>query len=166
VAAIDRWRKWRPSGEESGESLEYEPSKPPKPPFEGFEGSVSGQTPIFSDTLDPGASPNTAELGSFRPQDTAEWRKPFARWVSAVCVRDPRCAGGVGCLHVAFCEWAIAQDDVPCKRFTFECLLRESGLAIDEVAGVVLVSGLTFREDSEAVGIQAGAGGNSSSARK
>ena len=166
MAAIDRWRKWRPSDEESGESLKHEPSKPPKPPFEGFEGSVSGQMPTFSDTPDRGASPKTAELGSFPLQDTAVWRKPFARWVSAACVRDPRCSGGVGCLHIAFCEWAIAQGAVPCKRFTFECLLRESGLAIDEVTGVVLVSGLTFREDWEAVGLSSGGGGDSPSARK
>lgn len=106
------------------------------------------------------------ESASIPAGATAKWRKPFAKWLDSACVRDPRCSGGVGCLHVAFCEWAIAQDDVPCKRFTFECLLRESGLSIDEIAGVVLVSGLTFREDSEAVGFRPGAGGNSPSARK
>jgi hypothetical protein len=32
-------------------------------------------------------------------------------------------------------------------------LLEELGFLIGEVAGVVLVSGLTFREDAEAVGL-------------
>ena len=88
------------------------------------------------------------------PHDPAEWREPFARWLDSVCVRDPRCWGGVGCLHIAFCEWAVAQNDVPCNRFTFECLLRELGFLLDEVAGVGLVSGLTFREDLESAGLR------------
>ncbi len=88
------------------------------------------------------------------PHDPAEWRELFARWLGSVCVHDPRCWGGVGSLHVAFCEWAIAQDDVPCVRFTFECLLRELGFAIDEIAGAVLVNGLTFREDFESAGLR------------
>lgn len=87
------------------------------------------------------------------PDDPAEWREPFARWLEATCVRELRCSGGVSCLHIAFCEWAIAHDDVPCKRLTFECLLRESGFLIDESVGVVLVSGLTFRGDPEAAGL-------------
>jgi hypothetical protein len=86
------------------------------------------------------------------PDDPTEWRTPFARWLEATCARDHRCSGGVSSLHIAFCEWAIAHDDVPCKRLTFECLLRESGFQIDEAAGVTLVSGLTFRGDPEAVG--------------
>jgi hypothetical protein len=85
--------------------------------------------------------------------DPAEWREPFARWLDFACVRDPRCFGGVGCMQIAFCEWADAQGDVGCNRFTFECLLRESGFLIDEIAGVALVSGLTFWKDFEASGL-------------
>jgi len=98
--------------------------------------------------------------------DPAEWRKPFARWLDSACVRHPRCFGGVGCLHIAFCEWEVRQGEVPCTRDAFEHLLDESGFLVGEVAGVVLVSGLTFREDAEAVGLRPGPGGNSPSARK
>jgi hypothetical protein len=94
-------------------------------------------------------SEQIAKPDGIPPPDPAEWREPFDRWLDSICVRDRRCWGGVGCLHIAFCEWAIAQNDVPCTRFTFECLLRELGFLIDEIAGVVLVCGVTFREDLE-----------------
>lgn len=85
--------------------------------------------------------------------DPAEFREPFARWMDVACVRSTRCFGGVGCLHIAFCEWAIDHDDDPCSRDTFERLLEELGFLIGEVAGVVLVSGLTFTEDIQAAGL-------------
>lgn len=80
----------------------------------------------------------------------AEWREPFTRWLDSACVRSPRCFGGVGCLHIAFCEWEVQRGGVPCTRDTFERLLIERGFLIGEVAGVVLVSGLIFRDDLEA----------------
>src|SRR5271170_8388056 len=79
------------------------------------------------------------ESASIPPHDPAEWRKPFARWLDFACVRDPRCFGGAGCMHIAFCEWVIGQQDVPCNRLTFESLIRESGLLISDG----LVCGLT-----------------------
>jgi hypothetical protein len=79
--------------------------------------------------------------------DPAEWRKPFNRWLKAACVRHSRAFGGVSCLHLAFCEWAAANDDVPCTRDTFERLLGELGFLIGEIEGVVLVSGLILRQD-------------------
>lgn len=91
------------------------------------------------------------ESASIPPDDPAEWRKPFAKWLNSACVCNPRCFGGVGCLHIAFCEWEAGRDGVPCNRDTFELLLKELGFLMGEVAGVVLVSGLTFREDAEAV---------------
>jgi hypothetical protein len=93
------------------------------------------------------------ESASIPPDDPAEWRKPFAKWLNSACVCNPRCFGGVGCLHIAFCEWEAGRDGVPCNRDTFELLLKELGFLMGEVAGVVLVSGLTFREDAEAVGL-------------
>ena len=102
--------------------------------------------PAFSDLR---ASQRIAEPDSIPPNDPAEWRKPFARWLDSACVRHPRCFGGVGCLHIAFCEWESGRGGVPCNRDTFERLLVESGFLTGEVAGVVLVSGLTFREDFE-----------------
>ena len=83
------------------------------------------------------------------PDDPAVWRKSFARWLESTCVRHPRCFGGVGCLHIAFCKWESGRGGVPCSRDTFERLLVESGFLTGEVAGVALVSGLTFREDFE-----------------
>jgi hypothetical protein len=83
------------------------------------------------------------------PVDPAEWREPFVRWLDSACVRAPRCFGGVGCLHIAFCEWAISHDDVPCNRLTFECLLRESGFLFSDG----LVSDLILRDDFEAAGL-------------
>ena len=87
------------------------------------------------------------------PNDPAEWRKPLTTWLDSACVRHPRCFGGVSCLHAAFCEWEAGRNRVSCNRDTFELLLKELGFLMDEVDGVVLVSGLTFREDAEAVGL-------------
>jgi hypothetical protein len=68
-------------------------------------------------------------------------------------VRHPRCFGGVGSLHNAFCKWESGRGRAPCNRDMFELLLKDLGFLIGDVAGVVLVSGLTFREDAEAVGL-------------
>jgi hypothetical protein len=59
----------------------------------------------------------------------------------------------VACLHIAFCEWEEGRGGVPCTPETFELLLKESSFLMGEVAGVMLVSGLTFREDVETVGL-------------
>ena len=102
---------------------------------------------------DPGALGRITAAGDIPIDDPAEWREPFARWMNSDCVSDPRCSSGVGCLHIAFCEWAITQNDVPCKRFPFECMLRESGFPIDEISGEVMVFGLILRGDFEASGL-------------
>jgi hypothetical protein len=138
MLASRRWRDWPPR-EKTEEGLECALTKPPEPDSVGFV------------CLDLVPSVKIAGPGARPPHDPAEWREPFAQWLGSACARDPRCWGGVGCLHIAFCESAIAQDDVPCTRFTFECLLRELGFVIDEIAGVVFVCGLTFREDLESV---------------
>ena len=93
------------------------------------------------------------ESASIPPHDPAEWQEPFVRWLNSACVSNPRCFGGVGSLHIAFSEWEAGRDGVPCNRDTFELLLKDLGFLMGEVAGVVLVSGLTFREDAEAVGL-------------
>ena len=92
-----------------------------------------------------------AKPNGIPPDDPAEWREPFVRWLDSACVLSPRGFGGVGCLHITFCEWAAGRGGVPCTRATFELLLSESGLLICEVRGAVLVSGLILREDFEAV---------------
>jgi len=97
--------------------------------------------------------PADESLSQIPPDDLAEWRKPFAKWLDSACVRNPRCFGGVSCLRIAFCEWEVGRGGVPCDRDTFELLLKELGFLMGEVAAVVLVSGLTFREDAEEVGL-------------
>jgi hypothetical protein len=83
------------------------------------------------------------------PADLADRRELFSRWVDSACVCLPRCFGGVSRLHRDFCEWEVHRGGAPSTRDTFERLLAERGFLIGEVAGVVLVSGLTFREAFE-----------------
>jgi hypothetical protein len=94
-----------------------------------------------------GQGPPAAALQDRLPHDPAEWRQPFVQWLDSACIYDSRCFGGVSCLHVAFCEWSHANEDVGCNRSTFERMLEELGFLI--VDG--LVSGVAFREDFEAV---------------
>ncbi|HWG21430.1 MAG TPA: hypothetical protein VG225_12940 [Terracidiphilus sp.] len=94
-----------------------------------------------------------ATVASIPPHDPAEWRKPFVQWLDSACVLSSRCFGGVGCLHIAFCEWEAGRGGVPCNRKTFERLLSELGFLIGEVRGVMLVSGLILREDFEGAGL-------------
>ena len=89
------------------------------------------------------------ESSCIPPDDPAAWQKPFARWLDSACARHPRCFGDVGRLHIAFCEWESGRGSVPCNRKAFDVLLLESGFLTGEVAGVVLASGITFREDFE-----------------
>jgi hypothetical protein len=142
--SMSRWLRWTPlGGPIFGTSLDPAPPKPPKPSFEGFEGSPLG---IFQKIEPP--APRLPESGSkvpdgIPPHDPAEWRGPFVRWLESSCAYHPRCFGGIGCLHVAFCTWEIAHNGVPCTRDTFERMLEESGHLIAEG----LVSGLILRED-------------------
>jgi hypothetical protein len=68
--------------------------------------------------------------------DPEAWRKPFRTWVKSACVRHDGSSGGIGCMHIHFAEWAIANDAVPCTRATFELLLSEAGLLLCD--GMVL----------------------------
>ena len=85
--------------------------------------------------------------------DPAEWRAPFVEWLDSQCAFHQRAFGGLVCLHLAFCEWEQARGGVPCRRETFVALLGELGFLTGEVEGTLLVSGLTFRDDVEAVGL-------------
>jgi hypothetical protein len=84
--------------------------------------------------------------------DPDSWRGPFARWINSACIFHQRAFGGVAALHLAYCEWEIEHGGVPYNRETFVLLLEECGLLIGEVDGLLLVSGLTFRNDLEAAG--------------
>ncbi len=75
------------------------------------------------------------------------WRAPFRAWATSRCVRNARCFGGIGLLHIHFCEWTVAFSTVaPCTRQTFERLLSDAGFIIADG----LVQGLLLREDMEA----------------
>lgn len=141
MLASRRWRDWNPS-EIIQKGPEHQLTKPTK--------TRSG--PVLSVLSVPSlpVSEINDRADCISPHDPAKWREPFARWLDSACVRSPRCFGGVACLHIAFCEWEAGRGGIPCNRETFERLLEELGFLIGEVAGVVLVSGLTFREDFEA----------------
>ena len=132
---IDRWLKWQPSSKKLDVSPGLEPSKPSKRPSEGFGGAVHEETQNFSEHV---------------LSESAALHEDFARWLDSACVRAPRCFAGLICLHGHFCEWAVEQGQLPSTRETFKQMLVDGEFLIGEVAGVVLVSGLTFREDFEA----------------
>jgi hypothetical protein len=140
MLATRRWRDWNPP-EIIQECPERELTKPTKHIPAPFLSVLSAPTLPISKTFDTPAS--------IPPHDPAEWREPFVRWLDSACVISPRGFGGVGCLHVAFCEWEAGRGGVPCTRDTFERLLTELGFLVGEVTGVVMVFGLTFREDLE-----------------
>lgn len=136
-----RWRDWNPPAIFQ-KCPEREVTKPTEPVPSSLLSVLSVPSLPVSETNTPS--------DSILPHDPAEWRESFTRWLDFACVRSPRCFGGVGCLHIAFCEWEVRQGGVPCTRDTFERLLTERGFLVGEVSGVLLVSGLTFREDFEA----------------
>ncbi len=129
MLASRRWRDWNPPGNiEQGPGNEL--TKPPKPISVSFVSLNLGDS-------------ETIEAGGIPPHDPAEWREPFKRWVRSYCAYHPRCFGGIGCLHLAFCKWEITHNGVPCTRETFERMLEESGHLIADG----LVSELILRED-------------------
>jgi len=123
--------------------------KPPEKETSGPESKLPIAAKALPACSNLPASQRIAEPDSIPPVDPAEWREPFLRWLESACVLSPRCFGGVAALHIAFCEWESGRGGVPCNRDTFERLLTERGFLVGEVAGVVLASGLTFREDFE-----------------
>jgi hypothetical protein len=130
MLAIDRWRKWQPSDKKLDDSPGIEPSKPPEPTFEGFGGSASKQMQNFSER---------------EPDAPDAWREDFARWKAERCIhrggRDDW--GGIGCLWVDFCEWAVKHDSVRCQRRTLELLLKDAGYRLKDG----FASGLVLAED-------------------
>ena len=132
MLASRRWRDWSPP-ESCEKGPEHEPPKPPKPSFVSSVSAYTGPLQELSASV------------RVPPYDPAEWRGLFGSWVELECLRRPRDFGGVGCLHVAFCEWAVEHNAVPCTRQTFEMLLGVSGFPV----GDGMVFGLILREDIE-----------------
>jgi hypothetical protein len=94
------------------------------------------------------SAPMSAPLTPEPIQDPAKWRDPFSRWIVSACVGHWRLHGGVGRLHVAFCESEVGRGAVPCSRADFEALLREQGWEIEQP--LALVNGLMLRVDVDA----------------
>jgi hypothetical protein len=140
MLASRRWRDWSPSGIIQ-KSPEHQLTKPTNTFSETFLSVLSVPTLPVSKINAPSAS--------IPPDDPAEWREPFVRWLDSACALSPRCFGGVSVLHIAFCEWKFRRGGVPCNRDTFERLLTERGFLVGEVSGVMLVSGLILRTDFE-----------------
>src|SRR5271165_4521476 len=109
MLASRRWRDWNPPAI-LPESTERKLTKPTKP----------RPSPILS-VLSGGTLPISKRFklsDSIPSQDPAQWREPFVRWLDAACVVSPRCFGGFGCLHIAFCEWDAGRGGLPCSRET------------------------------------------------
>jgi hypothetical protein len=133
MLAIDRWRNWRPSTEKFDDSPGCEPPKPSETTFEGFEGS----------------STEYIQHSFGCPADAPDgWREDFDRWKTEKCSqREGREDwGGIGCLWIDFCEWAVKHDSAPCQRCTFEHLLERAGFPLRNG----MAAGLVLRADLEA----------------
>lgn len=79
--------------------------------------------------------------------DSAELEELHLRWMLDRCTYWGRAFGGLGVLRTDFCEWAIARNEVPCTRASFEALLRNCGLLVADG----FVSGVILKEDLEAL---------------
>lgn len=88
----------------------------------------------------PEATRATEGMRSHAPD---AWNEDFLIWVLDRCCWRDRCSGGVGALHRDFCNWAIAQDSVPCRLDTFALLLEQQGF----LSADGLVYGLVLSED-------------------
>lgn len=76
--------------------------------------------------------------------DPDAWREAFHQWRTWQCVSKDRCFGGIGSMHIHFCEWTVQSSTVaPCTRATFEGLLSDAGFLLADG----FVSGLILAED-------------------
>jgi hypothetical protein len=76
-------------------------------------------------------------------------RKLFVTWLDSECALTARWFGGISRLHLDFCEWCIAHNEVPSNRAEFEGLLTDLGFLIGDVHEIRLVSGLVLKTDLE-----------------
>jgi hypothetical protein len=88
--------------------------------------------------------PEILRLLRSQADDPEAWREAFHVWRIQQCVSEDRSFGGIGCLHIHFCEWTVENSAVaPCTRATFEGLLSEAGFLYADG----MVSGLILAED-------------------
>jgi hypothetical protein len=63
----------------------------------------------------------------------------------ANCVVEVRGCQSVGSLHIAFCEWALGNCSVPCRRDVFEELLESMGIVCADGFALSLMLGSDLR---------------------
>jgi hypothetical protein len=78
---------------------------------------------------------------SMERHDPEAWKSDLEQWIAAACRFEDRAFQSVSSLYVAFCEWAVNNKSVPCRRDVFETLLTSIGfLPVNGmVHGLVLV---------------------------
>lgn len=84
------------------------------------------------------------DLGVPPDHDLNAWKVYFERWRAERTVSRPGRddAGGVGCLLVDFCLWAVQHDGIPATRGVFERLLIDAGFSVtDGMAGGIVLRG-------------------------
>ena len=141
MLASRRWRDWSPI-ENISKSSECELTELTKTPPEPILSVLSVPTLPISE--------NSEQSDGLPEHDLDAQRGSFFAWMNVACAFHARVFGGVPKLHLAYCEWEYAGGGVPCNRETFVCLLEEAGFLVGNIGGVLLVSGLTFRDDIEA----------------
>ncbi len=75
--------------------------------------------------------------------DHEAWEADVDLWAKTDCVFRDRRFTGIGHLHLAFSEWAVKNQGVPCRRDVFEALLLDQ--CFETADG--LVYGLTLKSD-------------------
>jgi hypothetical protein len=120
LAKLEEWRKTAGTAGTAGTVNLYAASRVPSP-FQppGTVGTEEGGGPGSV----PSVPTENSNIAPVPLHDPAAWAGDFHEWVMTHCVLRDRCFGGIGCLHVHFCEWA-STESVPCTRETFEALLR------------------------------------------
>lgn len=78
--------------------------------------------------VEPALLASQASLVGMEWHDSDAWVSDFERWMLANCVVEIRGCQSVGSLHIAFCEWAIGNCSIPCRRDVFEELLERMGI--------------------------------------
>jgi len=128
--------------------LPYEPAKPSKTP-KTYDYRVLGVLGVPT----PCVSENYLPSRATTPTDIEAWRDPFAEWLTSRCAIHPRCNAGLNSLLAKYSEWEIDHVAVPVAptREVFIQLLAEHGFSMVEAYGTVLVYGLAFCEDIDAI---------------
>lgn len=102
------------------------------------------------EALDAPPAPPSRNLFGMERHECDGWFADCERWMKTHCAIDLRACQSVGSLHVAFCEWAVRNASVPCRRDVFEKLLERIGVpCIDGFTqGLILAADLKVLRES------------------